>query len=130
MLRRFLHTTKPYMMKTATINEPITITPVAWNKIADIATKSNINRFFFSAKSGGCNGFNYSLTTIENNTDLIDKLENDKIKPTIIMNNSDERSISQLEVIIDPMAEMLLFGTTIDYVEEDYTTGQYESKFV
>ena len=31
---------------------------------------------------------------------------------------------------IDPMSEMFLLGTTIDYIEEDYQKGIYESKFV
>ena len=69
---------------------------------------------------GGCNGFNYDL-----------KLRNDeqiqhtfgKIKPTVI-----ERNDSKL--FIDPMSEMSLMGTTIDYQSEDYVKGIFESKFV
>ena len=33
------------------------------------------------------------------------------------------------KVYVDPMSEMFLLGTTIDYVLEDYSKGQYESKF-
>ena len=32
--------------------------------------------------------------------------------------------------VYDPIAEMYLIGTTIDFLEEDYTKGVFESKFV
>ena len=30
---------------------------------------------------------------------------------------------------VDPLSEMYLLGTTIDYIHEDYSKGQFESKF-
>jgi Fe-S cluster assembly iron-binding protein IscA len=33
-------------------------------------------------------------------------------------------------LFVDPLSEMLLLGTTIDYVQEDYNQQIYESKFV
>ena len=33
-------------------------------------------------------------------------------------------------VFVDPMSEMLLLGTTIDYIKEDYNNQIYESKFI
>ena len=44
------------------------------------------------------------------------------MKPTILENKG-------LKVVVDPISEMHLFGTTIDYVKEDYSKGIYESKF-
>ena len=35
-----------------------------------------------------------------------------------------------MKVTIDPVAEMILLGTTIDYIEKDYTKGIFENKFV
>tara|TARA_Y100000389_G_scaffold132446_1_gene129874 strand:+ start:387 stop:587 length:201 start_codon:yes stop_codon:yes gene_type:complete len=31
---------------------------------------------------------------------------------------------------VDPMTEIHLFGTTIDYINEDYSKQIYESKFI
>ena len=101
---------------------PIKITNNAWNKINQILEKQQLYSFIFSAKSGGCNGFNYNLS-------LIDKMEYNKIlketkiKPLIIQNNSNK-------VLIDPMSEFLLLGTTIDYIQEDFNNGIFENKFV
>jgi Fe-S cluster assembly iron-binding protein IscA len=33
-------------------------------------------------------------------------------------------------VYVDPMTEMHLLGTTIDYVQEDFSKGFFENKFV
>ena len=33
------------------------------------------------------------------------------------------------KLVIDPMSEMLLMGTTIDYIKEDYSKQIFESKF-
>ena len=35
-----------------------------------------------------------------------------------------------VNVLIDPMSEIFLIGTTIDYVKEDYSKGIFENKFV
>ena len=34
------------------------------------------------------------------------------------------------KLVIEPLSEMLLLGTTIDYIEEDYSNDIYESKFI
>ena len=34
-----------------------------------------------------------------------------------------------IKVYIDPLSEMYLLGTNIDYIPEDYSKGIYESKF-
>jgi Fe-S cluster assembly iron-binding protein IscA len=33
-------------------------------------------------------------------------------------------------IFIEPLSEMYLLGTTIDYVEEDISNGIFENKFV
>jgi len=33
-------------------------------------------------------------------------------------------------VYVDPTSEMFLLGTTIDYIKEDYSKGQFENKFI
>tara|TARA_Y200000002_G_scaffold363691_1_gene351993 strand:+ start:91 stop:465 length:375 start_codon:yes stop_codon:yes gene_type:complete len=97
----------------------INITNHAWKKINNIALKSNNNKLLFSASSGGCNGFNFNLKLLENNE------YNDikKLKPNLLTNNN-------VNVYIDPVSEMYLFGTEIDYVSEDFNKGIFESKFV
>ena len=99
---------------------PIRVTQNAWTKITDIIIKSN-NKFGFvySASSGGCNGFNFELDLLEK------KLYDDIIvnKYHTVLTNEDTK------VYVDPLSEMYLLGTTIDYIHEDYSKGQFESKF-
>ena len=59
-------------------NEIINITENAWNKIVNINKKVIVNNgFLFSAKTGGCNGFNSRyekfLQTIQRNKTLVTK---------------------------------------------------------
>ncbi len=99
---------------------PITVTDTAWNKINDILKKSDSIGMLFSIKSGGCNGFNYKFEVLnEKNSDIL----KEKIKPNVIEKDN-------CKVYIDPMAEMYLIGTQIDYIEENYEKGIYESKFI
>lgn len=101
----------------------------AWSKIKDIIQKSgNQYGFLYSCSSGGCNGFNFEL-------DLLDKDYYLKIRDgkflTILTDNNTEapHSGAVCNLYIDPLSEMYLLGTTIDYVKEDYQKGIYESKF-
>ena len=50
-------------------------------------------------------------------------LYNDKFKLTIMGKNN-------TELVIDPVSEILLSGTTVDYMTEDYKNGIFESKFI
>lgn len=97
----------------------INITKQAFNKMNNIMNKSNNKSgFIFGVTSGGCNGFNFDLRLIhEKELGGIQKL-----KPSI-MNDGD------VNVYIEPLSEIHLFGTTIDYIEEDYSKGIFESKF-
>lgn len=100
---------------------PIIVTKKAWKKMFNIASKNINHNFLFSANGGGCNGFNYKLELIKNND--IKELLNNKIKPSIIENNN-------VKLIIEPTSELLLLGTTIDYIKEDYSKNIFESKFI
>ena len=97
---------------------PITITDNGWHKIIDIINKSNGHSMLFSAKGGGCNGFNYNL-------ELIDKNSSPHNIDTFTKVNYGE-----FKVFIEPLSEMYLIGTTIDYQKEDFNKNIYESKFL
>ena len=99
---------------------PIRVTHNAWTKIRDIINKSsNKLGFVYSASSGGCNGFNFELDLLEK--ELYDKIIVNKYHT--VLENEDTK------VYVDPVSEMYLLGTTIDYIHEDYSKGQFESKF-
>ena len=95
-------------------NCPIIITDDAWSKMSEILIKQNSKSLLLSASSGGCNGFNYELNLL--NKSAHNKFFNkykDNSKPTEIKNKN-------TIVLIDPLSEFILFGTTIDYVSSDY----------
>ncbi|VVU94767.1 hypothetical protein CPAV1605_492 [seawater metagenome] len=120
MLRNLTNIYVNRFFSTQTSTSIVNITNTAWEKINDILLKSNSQGMLFSIKSGGCNGFNYNFEVLnDKNSDLL----NNKLKPTCIENDSSK-------VYIDPLAEMYLIGTTIDYIKEDYSKGVYENKFV
>ena len=89
----------------------IQITKNAWKKISEILHKTN-NHYgmIYSASSGGCNGFNFELDLLTN--PIHQKINKNKFL-TILTN---EKS----KVYIDPLSEMYLLGTTIDYINEDF----------
>ena len=97
------------------------VTNNAWNKMSEIIYKKKAKGFIFSAVSGGCNGFNYNLKLLDKKK--YTEMHKTKIKPTIIEQD-------KTKVLIDPMSEMFLVGTTIDYINEDYDKGIFENKFV
>jgi Fe-S cluster assembly iron-binding protein IscA len=104
----------------------IQISKHAWKKIGEICTQTKTLAFIFSVSSGGCNGFNYILNPIKH--DKIKKLTNPQEKKfgiTIIKND-----INNNIIIVDPLAEMHLMGTKIDYQYEDFSNKIYESKFI
>lgn len=98
----------------------INVTANAWKKMGSIIQKSNNkNGFIFGANSGGCNGFNFDLRLIETK----EQQEIMKMKPSILTNN-------EVNLYIEPLSEMYLIGTTIDYINEDFSKGVFENKFV
>ena len=93
----------------------INITKSAWSKINYIVKNTNEKQgMLFSAQGGGCNGFNYKLDIINNDID---------IKKLSFVQDKD------IKVYVEPMSEIYLIGTTIDYINEDFVKGIYESKF-
>ena len=102
------------------MNNPINVTLKAWLKMSDIINKSKMNYgFLYSCSSGGCNGFNFELNLLEK--DMYKQITQKKFYT--VLNEGDT------QLYIDPMSEMFLLGTTIDYVSEDFTKGEFESKF-
>ena len=99
----------------------IQVTKNAWNKMNHILKSSN-NRygFLYSLSSGGCNGFNFELDL------LTKKYYNEIIKKKFltILENEDTK------LYVDPIGEMYLLGTKIDYIYEDYNKSIFESKFI
>ena len=109
---------KRFLSKFHSGNSNVIITDLAWKKISTILNKTKEFSFFFSAKGGGCNGFNYDFRTI--NKSEFNKIKNNsnKLKITILEKNN-------YKILIDPLAEFLLLNTTIDYYED-----LYENKFI
>ena len=109
----------------------IQITKNAWKKISEICLKTNNSTFLFSVSPGGCNGLNYILNPISFNevNSLIEPYIKSKKskKSNITILNDDE---NENKVIIDPLAEMFLLGTKVDYQEQDYLNNIFESKFI
>ena len=98
----------------------IQITQNAWKKMSTIIKLSkNKYGFIYSASSGGCNGFNFELNLL--NQKLYESIR--KQKYLNVLNHKDTY------LYVDPLSEMYLLGTTIDYIHEDYSKGQFESKF-
>ena len=99
----------------------VNVTKNAWKKMHSIM-KSSKNKFgfLFSASSGGCSGFNFNLN-------LLDKSTYHDLNNTRFINVLNDKNTT---LFIDPLSEMHLLGTTIDYVKEDIQNGLFESKFV
>lgn len=123
----------------------ITITENAWTKFESITKTQKAKGFIFSAESGGCNGFNYKLTMFKEDYELKNLMNCTKTKKKsldYIQQNEINKEfmnfkLSKIEnltgcvtVYIDPLSEMYLLGTNIDYKLEDIENGIYESKFV
>tara|TARA_B110000208_G_scaffold173744_1_gene217807 strand:- start:299 stop:694 length:396 start_codon:yes stop_codon:yes gene_type:complete len=99
----------------------IHITGNAWNKIISVCKKQESPGFLFSALGGGCNGFNYNLN-------LINKNEFDNLLSTNKYLTVMEKA--NTHVIIEPLSDILLLGTTIDYITENFSENIYDSKFI
>jgi iron-sulfur cluster assembly accessory protein len=107
---------------TTSIKSPIIVTDSAWNKMKTIYNVSNNKSFLFAASAGGCSGLNYEFKNVD--CSVIDTLAKGSAL-RISMVNKDG-----LNVYIDPLSEMYLLDTSIDYISENYDKGVYESKFV
>ena len=109
------------MIKKNTIQPIINITENAWNKMININKKLVINNgFLFSAKTGGCNGFNYNLNILKNEEFI--EIHKGKIKPNFVEKYN-------IKVYVDPLSEFYLLGTKIDYIQENIEKNIFENKF-
>tara|TARA_B100000035_G_C20829107_1_gene477852 strand:- start:273 stop:680 length:408 start_codon:yes stop_codon:yes gene_type:complete len=102
----------------------IKITDNAWKRMSNVIKDRRARGFIFSAESGGCNGFNYKLTLFKDLYE-IENMENTQktsLKATKIENNG-------VEVYIDPLSEMFLLGSTIDFISEDFSKNIFENRF-
>jgi iron-sulfur cluster assembly accessory protein len=99
----------------------VKVTINGWNKIREIIKQSkNKYGLLYSASSGGCSGFNFELGLLDETT----YRKMSKMKYVTILIDIDAT------VYVDPTSEMFLLGTTIDYIKEDYSKGQFENKFI
>ena len=123
MIRRLFSTIGNLAKQPIRMNiSPIQVTNSAWEKIDYILEKRDNHLFYFTASSGGCNGFNYDLNliTLGDYLDMTERLQ------TFTLLENENKS----KIYVEPVAEMLLFGTTIDYVKEDWNKGIFENKFI
>ena len=112
----------PRFFSSNILKAPIQVTNNAWSKIDTIMNKSKNNiGFLFSISSGGCNGFNYNLNLLE--SDELNELNKDKLKMSYVESNN-------LRIYIEQKSEFYLLGTTIDYINEDFSKNIFESKFI
>ena len=102
---------------------PIYVTNNAWHKMQNVITFQNAFCFHFSADNGGCHGFNYKL-------DLLDKKKYDSLTSGVSNPSLLESERYNARVVVDPLSEMILFGTTIDFINEDFNKGIFENKFI
>lgn len=93
----------------STVKLPIYITDKASKEVKTILNHSNYMYMIFSAKGGGCNGFEYQFL------------------PSNDVGNKDIKINEQ--VYLDYLSEMLLLGTSIDFEERNYEKGIFHPKF-
>ena len=100
------------------------VTYRAWKKINTILQYSILDSMIYSAKSGGCNGFTFNLDILNNENKI--NLDTKKVPPSILYSPIAEYQ----QIYIDPTSELFLYDTEIDYISEDYTNNQFESRFI
>ena len=81
----------------------ISITKLAVTKLVKIANKNNVNKFLFSVKGGGCNGFKYNISPMNEEPQKLDEVINIK---------------DELNLIIDHKSVFYIIGTEIDWKED------------
>ena len=81
----------------------ISITKLAVTKLVKIANKNNVNKFLFSVTGGGCNGFKYNISPMNEEPQKLDEVINIKDK---------------LDLIIDHKSVFYIIGTEIDWKED------------
>ena len=80
----------------------INVTEKAKNYLLEATTSNNKQYVKFTVKGGGCSGFQYDWS-------FIDAKEGDFIEVDLTQGE---------QLLIDPIAEMYILGSTIDYITE------------
>tara|TARA_X000001036_G_C20543674_1_gene751420 strand:- start:336 stop:662 length:327 start_codon:yes stop_codon:yes gene_type:complete len=88
------------------MNSPINLTDKAIKKITELTVKSEKFALRLDLKKGGCAGMEYFMEYV------------DKVKK-----NEEVIDFNGAKVIIAPLAQMYLFGTTIDYEDGILESG-------
>lgn len=81
----------------------INITPEAWSKIHEKLNNSSCTGVRISIDKGGCSGSTY----------IFEVTNDEPGKYESFLENNNHR------VLIDPKSEMLLFGSTLDWIVKD-----------
>ena len=120
MIQKFFSTLSKFPVHVKNSKFPVHVTNNAWKKIGNILYEQNAYCFHLNVKSGGCSGFSYEMKLLQSKN--------------VIQSNNNIQSKNLLEdgnakLYIDPGAEMLLLGTTIDYIEENFKEGVFENRF-
>lgn len=84
--------------------QPINLTEAAKNKIFNICSEKGLKGIKIVVQGGGCAGFKYDWSLIENDVDIA--------ADDVIIN------IESFKLIIDGFSLMYLIGTTLDYKTE------------
>lgn len=100
------------------------ITYRAWSKINDILKYSLKDSMLYSVDSGGCNGYSFKLDILDKKHKI--QLDSYKIKPTIL---NSPININHY-VYIDPISELYLYSTEIDFINDDYDQQIFQSQFI
>jgi len=101
---------------------PVRVSAAAWGKMRRIQEKTGDGAFLLAANAGGCGGMNYEFGSVSAST-IAEMTRESRVPASLSKKDG-------LEVYVDPLSEMYLIGTTVDYIHEDYAKGIYESKFV
>ena len=101
---------------------PVSLTKRAENRLSELCRAKTAHGFVFSAESGGCSGLNYKLKSIKQQSEVL-KLKTGNLSISYVQ-------LPEGKLYVDPMSEMFLIGTEIDYVPEDIENNVFDSKFV
>ena len=101
---------------------PVSLTKRAEVRLSELCRAKDAHGFVFSAESGGCSGLNYKLKSVKDQSEVL-RLKTGNLSISHVQ-------LPQGKLYVDPMSEMFLIGTEIDYVPEDIENNVFDSKFV
>jgi iron-sulfur cluster assembly protein len=101
----------------------VAVTRAAWSRMHAICKDNSALGFVYAAESGGCSGLNYKLSLLHDESELDKMGTNGKLPMSYLEENG-------TRVFVDPLSEMFLVGSQIDFVEQDVANNVFDSKFV